>query len=234
MKKILFFALISTGLFSCNNDQPVSDSSIIPAGQPVTGNERSTVAPANVETIANMPQPAGTVQQQNTSAGSIQTSNAGINPAHGQPGHRCDIQVGAPLNSPVAKPTNVTQTTTTVPNTQINTVKTPPTAAGMNPAHGQPGHRCDISVGAPLNSPVTKPASNTTTPAATTISNPAPVAKTAPGMNPPHGQPGHRCDISVGAPLSSAPAKPAAETVKPATIQSEERANAKTIPVVPQ
>ena len=23
----------------------------------------------------------------------------------------------------------------------------------MNPAHGAPGHRCDISVGAPLNSP---------------------------------------------------------------------------------
>ena len=29
----------------------------------------------------------------------------------------------------------------------------------------------------------------------------APVAKTAPGMNPPHGQPNHRCDIAVGAPL---------------------------------
>ena len=28
---------------------------------------------------------------------------------------------------------------------------------------------------------------------------------TAPGMNPPHGQPGHRCDIAVGAPLASAP-----------------------------
>ena len=26
-------------------------------------------------------------------------------------------------------------------------------AEGMNPPHGQPGHRCDIPVGAPLNSP---------------------------------------------------------------------------------
>ena len=25
-----------------------------------------------------------------------------------------------------------------------------PVKAGMNPAHGQPGHRCDIAVGAPL------------------------------------------------------------------------------------
>ncbi len=29
----------------------------------------------------------------------------------------------------------------------------------------------------------------------------------APGMNPPHGQPGHRCDIPVGAPLDSPPGK---------------------------
>src|SRR5688572_14008415 len=37
---------------------------------------------------------------------------------------------------------------------------------------------------------------------------PAPPAQTttAPGMNPPHGQPGHRCEIAVGAPLNSAPA----------------------------
>ena len=27
------------------------------------------------------------------------------------------------------------------------------TARGMNPPHGQPNHRCDIAVGAPLNSP---------------------------------------------------------------------------------
>ena len=27
--------------------------------------------------------------------------------------------------------------------------------------------------------------------------------QTAPGMNPPHGQPNHRCDIPVGAPLNS-------------------------------
>ena len=36
---------------------------------------------------------------------------------------------------------------------QQNTNKPPTTtAAGMNPAHGQAGHRCDIAVGAPLNS----------------------------------------------------------------------------------
>jgi len=62
-----------------------------------------------------------------------------------------------------------------------------------NPAHGQPGHRCDIPVGAPLNSP---PANNTITPVQGGNTN------TATGnINPPHGQAGHRCDIKVGDPL---------------------------------
>ena len=37
--------------------------------------------------------------------------------------------------------------------------------------------------------------------------------QTAPGMNPPHGQPGHDCSIAVGSPLSSSPvAKPFTST----------------------
>jgi uncharacterized protein YhfF len=43
-----------------------------------------------------------------------------------------------------------------------------PTAKGMNPAHGQPGHRCDISPGAPLNS---KPNAPITTSATTNANN---------------------------------------------------------------
>ena len=90
------------------------------------------------------------------------------------------------------------------PNTAVTT-----TAPGMNPPHGQPGHRCDIDVGAPLNSkPMPKPTTISTTPAQTNVvQQTAPVTETLPGMNPPHGQPGHRCDIAVGAPLSSAPPK---------------------------
>jgi hypothetical protein len=97
----------------------------------------------------------------------------------------------------------------------VNTTSQPVTQtvskAGLNPEHGQPGHRCDISVGAPLDSKPTLPAANTTQPVVTQKS--APVispnipATVAPGMNPAHGQPGHRCDISVGAPLNSKPAQ---------------------------
>ncbi len=93
-------------------------------------------------------------------------------------------------------------------------------AKGMNPAHGQPGHRCDIAVGAPLSSPKSAapatsgaaktPYTITQTPTSTTTSVPAPTTPallnpdakpTAPGMNPPHGQAGHKCEVAVGAPL---------------------------------
>ena len=165
-----------------------------------------------------------------------------LNPAHGQPGHRCEIAVGAPLDSkpttaapastPIQLNTNTNPGTPAISPITVTKSNTPVanTATGMNPAHGQPGHRCDIAVGAPLNSP----AGNASTPASqplslqpsipgsTPVVTPAkpaatPVATqtvTAPGMNPAHGQPGHRCDIAVGAPLNS---KPAAEPEKPKT-----------------
>jgi hypothetical protein len=109
----------------------------------------------------------------------------GMNPSHGQPGHRCDIPVGSPLNSPIATgkataPQVVSNQSVTVPSA---TATPAPTPAGMNPPHGQPGHRCDISVGAPLNSPVatakpaaTQAASNysVTTPATNETTAPTP------------------------------------------------------------
>jgi hypothetical protein len=168
-----------------------------------------------------------------TNPNTVLNATGGINPAHGQPGHRCDIAVGAPLNSAPAQ-TQTQQTATAQPGqtVQVNpnqqkmvtttTVAAPvKVAKGMNPSHGQPGHRCDIPVGSSLNSPVA-----TTTAAATTgntakggttsqsITVPAPAnnnvpallstgetPKVAEGMNPAHGQPGHRCDVAVGAPL---------------------------------
>lgn len=85
-----------------------------------------------------------------------------LNPEHGQPGHRCDIAVGAPLNSPAAQPAPVPapvkqtmpQQPVQTPAPSLNTT-TPSKGVlngAVNPAHGQPGHRCDIAVGAPLNS----------------------------------------------------------------------------------
>jgi hypothetical protein len=159
----------------------------------------------------------------------VMNATGGINPAHGQPGHRCDIAVGAPLNSAPTQTQTQTTTTQTAQTMQVNPGKQVVTttmaapvkvAKGMNPSHGQPGHRCDIPVGAPLNSPkasttattsapsqggtfsekitVTPPPANSAVPAllSTETGN-----KVAEGMNPAHGQPGHRCDIAVGQPL---------------------------------
>ncbi|MFD2907596.1 hypothetical protein ACFSX9_02495 [Flavobacterium ardleyense] len=98
------------------------------------------------------------------------TANSGaINPAHGQPGHRCEIPVGAPLNTAPKdvglskSTTNTTQPTTTNvqpnapqlgatnPNGNMNATSSQViTPAGMNPPHGQEGHSCSIAVGAPL------------------------------------------------------------------------------------
>ncbi|MDH6251841.1 hypothetical protein M2347_001568 [Chryseobacterium sp. H1D6B] len=114
----------------------------------------------------------------------------------------------------------------------IQNTATAITAPGMNPPHGDPGHRCDIPVGQPLNNQPAQasPAINTpstaiqidpnsVSPGKIMIDNNGKQVKTAPGMNPPHGEPGHRCDIQVGQPLNSKPApQPAANTAQTAPV----------------
>lgn len=159
---------------------------------------------------------AGIQPAQNNSTAAVTAT--GMNPPHGQPGHRCDIPVGQPLNS---KPAQSGQTPSTTPN-QAQTIQIDPnslqpgkfsvengkaknvkTAKGMNPPHGEPGHRCDIPVGQPLNSkPAPQPvqqqniAQNTPAPAPA----PAPTGP-KPALNPAHGQPWHNCSLKVGDPL---------------------------------
>jgi hypothetical protein len=164
-----------------------------------TGNAGSATAATVVPTNATPPaQP--TMPLNLNGLRSVGTGNAsGMNPEHGNPGHRCDIAVGAPLNTPISTNTNA-NTTQMMPQAVSlpgpSNANTP--APGTNPEHGKPGHRCDIAVGAPLNS---KPANDLVKAPVPTPAIPA--AK--PGINPQHGQPGHRCDIAVGAPLNSKP-----------------------------
>jgi hypothetical protein len=137
---------------------------------------------ANTETEANLSeevdeQEIAAPAQQTTEQAGPEQNNAEVmlNPPHGEPYHRCDIPVGAPLNSPPANPAR--QTTTAAPRTQNSapatannptapTIEnamrmnpsqsrsTTPANSGtkprLNPAHGQPWHRCDIPVGSPL------------------------------------------------------------------------------------
>lgn len=94
----------------------------------------------------------------------------------------------------------------------------------LNPKHGEPWHRCDIPVGTPIDSKPSGAAASPVSSNPNVIINqpakPAPSAN-APLLNPKHGEPGHRCDIAVGAPLSSAPANTAQQpTLSPAPIQN--------------
>jgi hypothetical protein len=77
----------------------------------------------------------------------------------------------------------------------------------LNPPHGQPGHICEIPVGSPLP---TTPAIAATNNISNTVAAPsanlnsaaaAPAASSNVRLNPPHGQPGHICEIPVGSPL---------------------------------
>ena len=187
--KLKLYTVISLmaviGLTSCagDNNKEYVDKSIMPTAEEKSAAEQkaavnTATVPANTAMPVNMP--------------------ANMQPQQGSP---VTIPAGKPVMiNPQAQPNNVVMTP----------VQTPvqPTAPGMNPPHGQPNHRCDIAVGAPLNSKPVPAQTQTTTaaqPQVTTKEIPN-TQKTLPGMNPPHGEPGHRCDIAVGAPLNSKPA----------------------------
>jgi len=157
----------------------------------------------------------------------------------GKPSEKIDAKASDSMAAVVAADyeTSLRNMTATPQNPQVpvtvNPTASQPTKAGTNPPHGQPGHRCDIAVGAPLNSKPVTPA-NTATAATnpnsisfpnaqnqnqpanssqastssatiTPMETPKKAESTAPGWqgkpNPAHGTEGHRCDIPVGVTL---------------------------------
>ncbi|HLF46425.1 MAG TPA: hypothetical protein VI548_08370 [Chitinophagaceae bacterium] len=196
MKQIAFILILFSGFVfvACNNS--ASDS---------------------LETKTEYPVLSQPTNQELTQPNNSNPTAVKLNPAHGEPGHRCDIAVGAPLNSsPSSTNTSTQSLNNSLPVLPATLTQQPiqqTTASGLNPEHGKPGHRCDIAVGEPLNSKPSSPTTATPTINTSTVSTPVNVAqsnteeKVAPGMNPKHGQPGHRCDIAVGAPLNSKPAQ---------------------------
>lgn len=76
----------------------------------------------------------------------------------------------------------------------------------LNPPHGEPGHRCEIPVGAPLDGSAPPSADNmpisVNIPEASPVAAPAlPSSGNSGKINPPHGEPGHDCAVPVGSPL---------------------------------
>lgn len=177
MKKITIIALFAAlGLVSCNDKKAeptttTSDTTATTDAAPVDPHAGHNHAPG--EGHDHDHGAAGTNTTTATNAAGTKTA-AGMNPVHGQPGHRCDIPVGAPLNSPPgqgaqqqAAPSSAQPSQggflggnaqaqapaqqQAAPQQQMPKQETAPGMKGKpNPAHGQPGHRCDVSVGQPL------------------------------------------------------------------------------------
>jgi hypothetical protein len=155
---ISLFLVVSSMLISCKKElEPQeSSSSIAPAVQ--------TNSPAAINTMPSSMQQNSTGSNPAMPAKTISATIAeGMNPPHGQPNHRCDISVGAPLNAPPGNTTaapskSAPASATEVPKTTYTTSESPAvlnntptkTAQGMNPPHGQEGHRCEVAVGAAL------------------------------------------------------------------------------------
>ncbi len=249
MKNILFVACISMLFLACNsNSESGEDLSLIPEKKatPISDTQTISKTAAQNADVNNLPtqvpstgnvnlqQPAATMPQ-NVVANN---TSATANPPHGQPGHVCGTTPTAATNT-TAAPQNMQTINNAAPQMKITPQQTsnikPVVATNtgggkLNPAHGQPGHRCDIAAGAPLNSAPQKTTTpkvvnaNTTTAPTQTIVNPGTMPALQPTqavqnteatngtpalisngggakLNPEHGKPGHDCKVAVGQPL---------------------------------
>lgn len=85
-------------------------------------------------------------QTETDASGKVTEEKVKVNPAHGLPGHRCDLPVGAPLNAATtANPTPPSQ----LPSTSVSPIRIDQ-KPDLNPPHGEPYHDCSIPVGAKL------------------------------------------------------------------------------------
>ena len=210
-RPVIAFLTLAT-VVSCGENKKIEDNN-----SPALNTESSSTLNQPVQTNETALKPSDSVKLPQVNNQVIGTASGKLNPAHGEPGHRCELAVGAPLDSSPAPATKVQ--TTTAPPVSMPAIETKPNQPApanlkINPAHGEPGHRCDIAVGAPLNgtSSINKNINNiTTTPTANITTTPSSIttntnnqhSTTASNLkiNPAHGQPGHRCDLAVGAPL---------------------------------
>jgi hypothetical protein len=220
LRKILGCSRITKKLNGMKNASWLIGAVVVLAGIAWFNANRKSKAESDTTQVSNPALPFGTPPANsaapapaNNAAGALAPAGR-VNPPHGQPGHRCDLAVGAPLpdaGAVTSQPAPANTGISVAEAAQRLAATQPATPKGINPAHGQPGHRCDIPVGAPLNS---KPA--TPNNAAAANLNNIVVSK---GKNPPHGQPGHLCELPVGADLDSAKAAKAAKAKTDSTAQ---------------
>ena len=149
MNKVFSFSLMALVFASCQSSGDRKMPEPTPSA-PVT------IAPSPL--VLDSTNTGGLTNAAATTAAAPNTGNTAavaLNPEHGAPGHRCDIAVGAPLNSPSNSAPVVAPSNTTAPIMMKSEPAPPPPANNsvrLNPAHGAPGHDCAIPVGQPLKS----------------------------------------------------------------------------------
>jgi outer membrane murein-binding lipoprotein Lpp len=158
MNKLLLIIVVAgiMLLSGCAAKQPEYDPSIVPAKTVSTISADTLKAAAAIVAPASEIKPVAVTTPAVSQTAPVTNTAPGMNPPHGQPNHRCDIAVGAPLNSkpsatvkPVTAPVQA-DVTSAQQNVQTNTPATNAAGKKLNPPHGQPGHDCSIAVGQPL------------------------------------------------------------------------------------
>ena len=135
--------------------EPGHDCSIAVGAPLKTGVKLNTATTTSTVKQAVAPQVTAVPAAVPKTVATVNANGQMLNPAHGQPNHRCDLAVGAPLDSKLAKPVSISAKppVQVSPSPASTTTQIPllnEKGQRLNPAHGQPGHKCEIAVGAPL------------------------------------------------------------------------------------
>ncbi|WP_447951761.1 hypothetical protein [Chryseobacterium koreense] len=163
MKRVPLLMIVAASIFwSCDKNKTETDLKEHAKVESATADSAS-VNSTQTETVQS--EEAGNAS---TEAKAVAANNAEkkpqLNPPHGEPFHRCEIPVGAPIDSQPAPTLAPQMMPQSAANNNFNTNPIPsaplPVAApsaqnlgpkpALNPPHGEPHHRCDIQVGAPL------------------------------------------------------------------------------------
>ncbi|WP_304343674.1 hypothetical protein [Chryseobacterium koreense] len=164
MKRVPLLMIVAASIFwSCDKNKTETDSKETAKVESATSDSAAANA-AQTQTVES--QEAANVS---TPEQAVAINNSGkkpeLNPPHGEPFHRCEIPVGAPIDSqPAPTPAPQMMPTQSAASNNFNTNPIPstpqPVAApsaqnlgpkpALNPPHGEPHHRCDLQVGAPL------------------------------------------------------------------------------------
>jgi len=155
-------AIVCFVFASCSEDRNSNESTVTPSDN-IETSPAENISDSEVSSMVN--DSSVTAQSEPSSDASAVQQQAAprLNPPHGEPGHRCDMNVGDPLPDESGSTGPVTVSSPAVINTteqsgnksimyeQPAGVQSGGAAtAKLNPPHGEPGHRCDINVGDPL------------------------------------------------------------------------------------